>query len=327
MTTINKINLNGTEYTLGGSGSGNVKESIKQALMNIANHVTWDDDDPTGQTYIDDLYDALYPPATLLGISAVYTQGETEVLSTDSLDVLKSGLVVTGSYDDSSTRTISGYTLSGKLTSPIATITVTYEGFTDTFNVNVTYVDNSVLNWDFTQSLIDSKTSREAVLPDSNVTQSSAGLTWTGVGGVYLGSLNGMTVYTIEIDVTRFQPAAGSSNVTIFTPVNSATGSGSGGLGFNGTSGWRFKDINGSWHAVTGGTGATDGTIFNGKTMKIQIDQDVSKTYSLYADDVFVGSTTFTTAFTVRTGISISGNGNTNGNSIFTGLRIYEGIV
>ena len=43
----------------GGTGSG-LTNDIKQALLNAFNHVIWDDDDPTGQTYIDDLYDALY---------------------------------------------------------------------------------------------------------------------------------------------------------------------------------------------------------------------------------------------------------------------------
>ena len=39
---------------------GCITVGIKDALIAAFNHVVWDDDDPTGQTYIDALYDALY---------------------------------------------------------------------------------------------------------------------------------------------------------------------------------------------------------------------------------------------------------------------------
>lgn len=75
--------------------------------------------------------------ATLTGISAVYTQSGT-VYDTDTLDSLRSDLAVTASYDDSTTRTITDYTLSGTLTEGTCTITVSYGGYTDTFSVSVT---------------------------------------------------------------------------------------------------------------------------------------------------------------------------------------------
>lgn len=72
-------------------------------------------------------------------ISAVYTQSG-EVYTDDSLDVLKSGLVVTAEYSDGTTETVSAddYVLSGSLTSGTSAITVTYSGKTATFNVTVT---------------------------------------------------------------------------------------------------------------------------------------------------------------------------------------------
>lgn len=77
--------------------------------------------------------------ATLSSISAVYTQSGT-VYPSDSLDSLKSDLVVTAHYSDTTTATVasSDYTLSGTLTVGTSTITVTYEGKTTTFNVTVT---------------------------------------------------------------------------------------------------------------------------------------------------------------------------------------------
>ena len=47
-------------------GGGGLSADVKAALMNIVNHVAWDDDDPNGQTYITSLYNALYPPADLV---------------------------------------------------------------------------------------------------------------------------------------------------------------------------------------------------------------------------------------------------------------------
>ena len=69
-------------------------------------------------------------------ISAVYTQSGT-VYDTDSLDSLKTDLVVTATYDDSSTEAVTTYTLSGTLADGTSVITVSYGGKTTTFNVIV----------------------------------------------------------------------------------------------------------------------------------------------------------------------------------------------
>lgn len=121
-----------------------ISDEIKQALLQCFAHVAWVDDQ--GQTYYDALYDALYPPADLSSISCVYTQSGT-VYDTDSLDSLKSDLVVTAHYSDSSTQTITTYTLSGTLAEGTSTITVSYLGKTTTFEVTVTAWD---VDWDYT---------------------------------------------------------------------------------------------------------------------------------------------------------------------------------
>ena len=114
---------------------GGLSDDVKTALLQIAQKVAYVDDD--GQTYYQDLYDALYPPAELVSIGAVYTQSGT-VYDTDTLDSLKADLVVTALYDDSTTETVTAYTLSGTLTEGTSTITVAYGGKTTTFNVTVT---------------------------------------------------------------------------------------------------------------------------------------------------------------------------------------------
>lgn len=118
-----------------------VPDDVKQALLQIASKVAYIDEH--GQTYYNDLESALYPPSPLASISAVYTQGGT-VYDTDSLDSLKSDLVVTAIYEDSSQAVVTTYTLSGTLTAGTSTITVSYGGKTTTFDVTVTHQAGTV---------------------------------------------------------------------------------------------------------------------------------------------------------------------------------------
>lgn len=134
MSVINKIILNGIEYDIGSTGSS-VTESLKTALLQLAEKVVYIDEN--GQDYYDELQAALYPPADLVSISAVYTQVGT-IYDTDTLDDLKPNLVVTAHMSDSTTRVVTDYILSGTLTAGASTITVTYAGLTTTFNVVVT---------------------------------------------------------------------------------------------------------------------------------------------------------------------------------------------
>lgn len=119
----------------GGGGGTGLTEDIKQALLQIAQKVVYIDEH--GQDYYDDLYDSLYPSSNLVSISAVYTQSGT-VYETDSLDSLKTNLVVTALYEDGTTQAVTNYTLSGTLAVGTSTITVSYGGKTDTFDVTVT---------------------------------------------------------------------------------------------------------------------------------------------------------------------------------------------
>ena len=131
--------MTGPQGEPGGGGTG-LTEDVKQALLQLAQKVAYID--ANGADYYQDLYDALYevePPATLVSIDAVYTQSGT-VYDTDSLDSLKTDLVVTATYSDTTTAVIpaADYTLSGSLTVGTSSITVTYGGVTDSFTVTVT---------------------------------------------------------------------------------------------------------------------------------------------------------------------------------------------
>lgn len=116
-----------------GGGSG-LTDDVKQALLDCFDHVAWADDDG-GDAY-NALEDLFYP---IDSISAVYTQSGT-VAPGDSLDSLKTDLVVTALYEDGTSAVVpaTDYTLSGTLVTGDSTITVTYHSKTTTFTVVVT---------------------------------------------------------------------------------------------------------------------------------------------------------------------------------------------
>ena len=117
-------------------GAG-LTDDIKVALLQLASKVAYIDEH--GQDYYNALEEALYPPSDLVRISAVYTQS-APVYDTSTIDSLKDDLVVTAHFEDASTQTVTAYTLSGTLIAgTITPITVSYNGKTTTFNVNVSY--------------------------------------------------------------------------------------------------------------------------------------------------------------------------------------------
>lgn len=77
--------------------------------------------------------------AWVSSISAVFTQGQNVIYDTDTLDTLKQYLVVTANYADSTTATVSDYTLSGTLSVGTSTITASYGGKSATFTVTTSW--------------------------------------------------------------------------------------------------------------------------------------------------------------------------------------------
>lgn len=114
-------------------GKGGLTEDAKQALLTCLRHIAFLDDE---SDYYGALESALYPPADLVRISCVYTQTVT-VYTDTSLEDLRNDLVVIAHFDDSSSRTISQYALSGTLEVGTSTITVSYGGKTTIFDVTV----------------------------------------------------------------------------------------------------------------------------------------------------------------------------------------------
>lgn len=310
MANINKITVNGTTYdiedTTARSGTG-LTNDIKQALLDCFEHVAWID--ANGQTYYDALEDALYPPAELSSISCVYTQSGT-VYTTDTLDSLKSDLVVTAHYEDSTSETVTTYTLSGTLTVGTSTITVSYGGKTTTFNVTVTQSQiNYSYYWDLTNSLTDTIANQTIQLLSyqgvSNATRDANGLTFDDNTQIaVLGDSISLVGKTIELDIANFD-FKGNANyhVRLLMTTSSGATAGTGALIYRSGLGWSsygFKDSTNShdgtsyrqWSSTGWGSLYADGNInaFNNKTIKIVFNSD-GHTKSLYSNGTLIATT------------------------------------
>jgi hypothetical protein len=112
-----------------------LSDAVKEALLACFRNVAWTTEE--GQNLYNTLYNAFYPDARIASLSAVFTQGSRVITPTDSLDSLKQNLIVTATYYNGTTATITDYVLSGELTAGTSVITVIYGGKTATFEVTV----------------------------------------------------------------------------------------------------------------------------------------------------------------------------------------------
>lgn len=266
--------------------------------------------------------------ATLTGIDATYTQSGT-VYDTASLDDLKDDLVVTASYDDSSTETITDYTLSGTLAAGTSTITVSYGGFTDTFSVTVTHYEAALYAWDLTDSLTDT---------EQSVTATTTA-TFTEDTGLVFANINKYAdfgaVYgrdrTYILDVASMGAGANNSHRRIIAfDTDANTGSGGAALVYRHGYGWRF--FTGSTWDGTELSGQDDELLFSGKTVKLYLDEDgyahVSYKTTGADDSTYVSFGTSTSPLADFTGGHVYIGGSTNdsvANATFTGFTIWEG--
>lgn len=266
------------------------------------------------------------PPVTLVSIDAVYTQSGT-VYDTDTLDSLKTDLVVTANYSDSTTAVIpaADYTLSGTLTVGSSVITVSYDGQTDTFTVTVSqYVDPRTLlyNWDLTQSLTDTVSS--VTMPvNSNAVQSSAGLTINSGGQAYVCAIGSNTsdIYELELefDIGAMTKGFGNSHGRLFTlggvPANVST---THNVGFI----WRST---GSWQIYlsswSGDTIVSTYTDIANKTITVKIHE--SKMY-VYDGDTLIAQSATAINNNAWMGLYIGDTSTTAYTTVITGVRVYS---
>ena len=234
-------------YTIEG-----LSENAKVALLACFEHVAWVDEH--GQNYYDALEYALYPTTGLVSISAVFTQGVAVIYPTTPLNDLKAYLVITGHYNDGTSKTITDYALLGTLEVGTSTVTVSKEGKTTTFNVTV-----SQPYWDYEWSA-SSKTLPEgmtAVAYDFTTEEGALFVTEPNLDFDYIGSCR------IQIEMVGFIIKPNSVEFTGSNPqihiVNSVSGDNKQGVKFI----WNFDG------AGTSGIGAIG---INGVNTVLNID-------------------------------------------------------
>jgi len=314
-----KEDIQDIQEEIEGGGSG-LTADLKAALDQLAQKVAYIDED--GQDYYDALHAALYPPANLTSISCLYTQSGA-VYTTTSLDDLKSDLVVTAHYDNSTTQVVTNYALTGTLTVGTSVVTVAYGGKTTTFNVAVSPAPDlrtKLYDWDFTTGLVDSVQGTTAELSE-NVTRDSAGVHIPG--GLNIVKLANVTLnqYTIELDVTSVtQTSVDECNLFCTAQANYA-GSRCG-LWYSTYWGYRLSTNANATNSIENNT---DVTLFNGKTMKAKIDY-TNKSIKVYADDVLVCDFNNAAIHNNRTYVGLGSTYNGSVGSVITACRIYEGV-
>lgn len=240
------------------------------------------------------------PPAVLVSIDAVFTQGQAVIYDTDSLDTLKQYLVVTATYSDSTTETVpsSDYTLSGTLTEGTSTVTASYLGKTDTFTVTVTHEGMQVLhNWDFTSSLDDTVGGVTASLArhtsSSLPSRDSNGVNFTAYGQcIDLGEVYDRNI-SIDIEMSAISIATGTGHVRFFMYGN-GTGTGTGLMiyRYSGQIGWK-PYIGGTWGNKFGDL-SNRNSLDTAGDVKLTFKIAADGTFSLYKDDVLVDTSNLT---------------------------------
>ena len=189
------------------SAGGGLTESVKQALLDCFQNVAWANEN--GMDYYNALEGALYPPADLVSISAVYTQGGI-VYDNEELNDLREDLVVTAVYADESSRAVEDYTLSGELTEGTSTITVSYGGKTTTFDVTVTH---ATVQYTITNTLTECTNSNNASVINEMTEYTG---TLTANQGYIMSSVT-ITMGNADITSTAYTSATGAISIASVT--------------------------------------------------------------------------------------------------------------
>lgn len=337
-----------TRVAAGGSYSGTLTASTGYTINTVT--ITMGGNDVTGTSYSGGIITipnvtgnivitavATERQATLTSISAVFTQGQAVIYNTDSLDTLKQYLVVTAYYDDTSSEVLasSAYTLSGTLTVGTSTITASYGGKSDTFNVTVT--NNSLLyNWDFTQSLVDSVSGKTAVLA-GGATRDSSGVSFDANQQCIILTNEMVTIAdrTVIMDIpSAILDTTTTNHMRVFSSSSNSNGNcGSGAATFCYRYSYGWDVYSGSAWGTALSSSDYPASFFNNKRLKIYIGSNLQLkiSYAAIGSDSFTEINTFTTAWaeSYRTGYLVVGSYNSNTLKPFTisALKIYEGEV
>lgn len=266
--------------------------------------------------------------SSVTSISAVFTQGSAIIYDNDSLDSLRQYLVVTATYFDSTTATVTDYTLSGTLEVGTSTITVGYGNKTDTFSVAVTqHVTPPLYSWDFRNNNLTDSVS--GLVAATTASQIAAGIKFTAQEQyIVLNTATKMSVKnkTIEIDIASMSNASGShmrlfnvsSESTYKTNVNSDS------YLLRSSGGW-YSYAGDSWSSSHLDSSTYSGSYFSGKTVVLKFNSAGNLSVSVDGNVLITYNNTFT-----KTGYLVLGGSWTDYlyklSPTISGLRIYDGV-
>lgn len=263
--------------------------------------------------------------ASLTGITATYTQSGP-VYDAATLNNLKSDLVVTASYDNSTTATVTDYTLSGSLAIGTNTITVSYGGFTDTFAVTVVENLGTLLySWDFTNgNLTDSVA---GLVAETTATQNADGIKFSAADKyLVLNPSSTMSLKNKKVAIDIASMSNGGSyhsrlfSVTTYSDYKTNSGANNF-MWKNSNDGWYVYD--GSWSTLILPKADYPGSYFSGKTLVLTFDSNGYPTVSVDGTDLL----TYDKAMS-RTGYLVFGGSYTDQlyrlAPTISGVRIYE---
>ena len=315
------------------NGGGGLTAEIKTALLACFAHVAWKDDD--GQDYYDALEDALYPPISLVRITAVYTQSG-DVYDNQTLDSLRPDLVVMAIYDNGTSEAVTTYALSGTLATGASTITVSYGGKTTTFTVTVTH---ATTQYTVTNTLTNCSNSNSATVANEDsaysgtltadtdyvmgtvaITMGGTDITSTayesGTGVISIASVTGDIVITA---VATAPPITVNYTYPKTATWNPQTGTLSKAIGAKGTK-YRIEvDVTSisaaSAYVVAAVKGSGDALFGDGQSMAGQTGT-ISWNHTVKADQE-VGATTFKISCN-------KGSESSNQTAVISDIRIYE---
>lgn len=295
-----------------------ITTEAKRAIINCLQNAAYANED--AQPLFEALNDAFFP---LTSISAVYTQTET-VTSATPLNDLKTDLVVTATYEGGDTEVLAdnAYTLSGTLATGTSTVTVSYSGFTTTFNVTVSaseaYITDGLIHrWDGIDNTgsghNSSATAWADLVGDANLTITGS-ITWgdsyasfpaIGTTGNYMRSATdkATTAAGKTVEIVIAPDGTDTATVAQLSNDNAAYGKitvySDNTVGVKGDSGYTYEtgvsSITGVKHigAVFGSSPTTQTVYVNGAAVSLS-----SKSHSMrYANSCFVvgGSMRYTT--------------------------------
>ena len=262
-------------------------------------------------------------------ITATFVQGDNIIYESDILDDLKQYLTIVGTHQDTTTETITTYTLSGTLTAGTSVITATYEGLTDTFNVTVTAdpVIEYLYDWDLTESLTDKVQGAPITIEGNNAHfVAGTGIVVDGLDYV-INIAQGNNIYEIgriyEVDIVSADYQSSATGHGRFIMTSSEDG-----FIYRASQPRRWETyLNGGGQWLPFTTTSENPNIFSGKTIKV-----IPMSYGLmniYADDELVYSGGNMLLYTKQNdnlyiGSSYFSSQGTFYNMVISGIRVYN---